>query len=161
MRLCAGSPFLQVLSIMLQIVISYAIFCLHFGEYSLSSVTQLLLFFSDKHRGWELASLCAGGVSEEASGGFPARARRAQRAVTSSCNAAHEALTPPGAPGTLRVTWPFCHTAPSRPFSVLYGCYSSCCHLPALQHQWPKQHCKVSETFTSIWCLSSLELRFG
>lgn len=67
MRLCAGSPLLQVLSIMLQIVISYAIFCLHFGKYSLSSFIQLL-FFSDKHRGWELASLCPAGVSEEASG---------------------------------------------------------------------------------------------
>lgn len=44
---------------MLQIVISYAIFCLHFGEYSLSSVIQLLLFFfliSTEDGSWPLSA---------------------------------------------------------------------------------------------------------
>lgn len=44
---------------------------------------------------------------------------------------------------------------------VLSGPFSSCCHLPAPEHKWAQQHGAESETFTSMWCLSSPEQSFG
>lgn len=49
----------------------------------------------------------------------------------------------------------------SHNVGVLCGPFSSCWHLPTVEHKRAQQHWVVLETFISMWCLSSPEQSCG